>query len=279
MVLAQCLCAATAPSKVQALLPRRAASGRPLGPIARNAAAGNSRPADDLLAAALLSATTDLKQTLPTPPGLPFFGLDCGFDYDLSVLEAIGQYGIFRKYGYVLELEAGLGGRARWMALRLGCRAVGLSSLVSTVVAASWLNQRAGCTPRVAFQVGRNDAIPMAQRTFTHVLWLMATREVVCSPPLREAWRVARPGGYLVLHGTLDALDEIEWISGEVAAARFVDVVIQPVRLGEPPEAVRTATHHLRHSLEVSPALLRAWGKYARERRPLAYMLFARRPA
>src|SRR5438445_6817933 len=105
-------------------------------------------------AVTIIDVTRDLARTVPPPRGAPYFCLDSEVPYDLRVLDAFCSRGIFRKYELALELGSGLGGRARWLAARSGCRIVGIDPRPQTVAAAVLLNRRARMDDQVTFCVG-----------------------------------------------------------------------------------------------------------------------------
>src|SRR5207244_721205 len=72
-------------------------------------------------AALLLDLVRGLTASTPPPRGLPYLGLEPASGTGFHLLDALSARGIFRKYELVLEVGAGLGGRARWLAARSGC--------------------------------------------------------------------------------------------------------------------------------------------------------------
>jgi SAM-dependent methyltransferase len=151
------------------------------------------------LAATIVDVARDLARSVPPPRGAPYFCLDSAAAYDLNVLGSFCERGIFRKYEFALDLGSGLGGRARWLAARSGCRILGVDSRPLVVAAAALLNGRVHMDEQVTFQVGQLDCLPLRPRVFTHV-WLVdfpdPTQSVAtCS----EGFRVLRPGGHFAV--------------------------------------------------------------------------------
>jgi len=106
---------------------------------------------DAALVTAIIDVTRELARSVPPPRGAPYFYLDAEVTYDFRVLDALCARGIFRKYEFALDIGSGLGGRARWLAARSGCRIVGVDPRPSAVVAATTLNRRAHMDEHVRF--------------------------------------------------------------------------------------------------------------------------------
>ncbi|HVO24641.1 MAG TPA: class I SAM-dependent methyltransferase [Candidatus Margulisiibacteriota bacterium] len=186
------------------------------------------------LAAAIIDVARDLARTVPPPRGAPYFCLDSDAPYDLDVLRIFCERGIFRKYEFALDLGSGLGGRARWLAARSGCRILGVDSRPRVVAAAALLNRRVHMDDQVTFQVGQLECLPLRPRVFTHV-WLVdvpdpAQLVAMCS----EAYRVLRPGGHFALQcaasspavgaNWVTALTEVGFVSLEVCAVELAEL-------------------------------------------------------
>src|SRR5207249_7938892 len=108
------------------------------------------------LAAAIETLARAHKAAAPLPRGLPYLGLEHASGTGFHLLDALAARGIFRKYEFVLDLGAGLGGTSRWLATRLGCEVVGISATLSDAVAGTSLTRRA----RLSSQVRLVPAVP-----------------------------------------------------------------------------------------------------------------------
>ncbi|MGH7805500.1 MAG: class I SAM-dependent methyltransferase [Candidatus Binatia bacterium] len=143
---------------------------------------------------------------MPAPRGLPFYGLDHPPGVLDRVLSELADLGIFRHYSHVLDLTGGLGGPARWLARRHGCRVTAVEGDPLVADAAAMLTAEAHLADRVSSVVGLAEALPFAASTFTHA-WRIET-----SPSrgdrgaiFAEAWRVLRPGAWLAVVGATSA--------------------------------------------------------------------------
>src|SRR3954469_6216318 len=85
----------------------------------------------------------------PPPRALPYFGLEHASGTGFHLLDALSTRGIFRKYELVLDVGGGLGGTSRWLAMRLGCEAVGTTRDADTAAAGDALTRRARLTTQV----------------------------------------------------------------------------------------------------------------------------------
>jgi len=225
------------------------------------------------LAMAIVGVARDLARTVPPPRGAPYFYLDSDTPYDWKVLESFCERGIFRKYEFALDLGSGLGGRARWLAIRSGCRILGVDPRPSTVAAAKLLNRRAHMDEQVAFQVGQLDCLPLQSRVFTHV-WMTdlpnAAQSVgTCS----EGFRVLRPGGHLAVQCTALSLAGCDDVLARLAAVGFVNLETRSVECAEPPPQCRLARDRLQGTVPQLPS------GCERLLAPTAVQIFATRPA
>jgi SAM-dependent methyltransferase len=101
----------------------------------------------------------------------------------------------------VLDLGAGIGGPARLLAERFGCRVTGLDLTASYCQAAKTLTARIGLAERVDFVCGDGTALPFADAGFDLVWTQHAAMNIAHKAELYgETARVLRPGGRLVLH-------------------------------------------------------------------------------
>ncbi len=224
------------------------------------------------VAAAIVDVARDLARSVPAPRGAPYFCLDSDAAYDLNVLGSFCERGIFRKYEFALDLGSGLGGRARWLAARSGCRILGVDSRPLMVAAAALLNGRAHMDEQVTFQVGQLDRLPLRPRVFTHV-WLVdfpdpAQSVATCG----EGFRVLRPGGHFALQCVASSpAVRAEWTM-TLRRVGFVDLEVREVALTELSPPCRLARDRLAvqgQGVVNDPLLLPA----------TAVQIFATRPA
>jgi len=202
-------------------------------------------------AALLLDLVRGLTASTPPPRGLPYLGLEPASGTGFHLLDALSARGIFRKYELVLEVGAGLGGRARWLAARSGCEVVGATLTADEAAAGTELGRRSRMHRQVQLVPAAAVALPFRAARFTHV-WFVESLSGVSDPgaALAEAHRVVRPGGCLAiqdLFGTGRAAVEIgSWRFARpalyreaVAAAGFVDIEVRDRTADAPERAPR----------------------------------------
>lgn len=96
----------------------------------------------------------------------------------------------------VLDVCSGLGGPARYLAHRIGCRVVGLDFTESRHLAAQRLTRMVGLDHLVTFRHGDAQDMPFADETFDVVIGQEAWCHVPEKPRLiAECARVLKPGG------------------------------------------------------------------------------------
>ncbi len=146
------------------------------------------------------------------------------FDQDhyggVEAVEALADAAAVRAGHHVLDVCCGMGGPARWLAQRHGCRVTGLDFTPSRVEGARRLTQSVRLDHLVDFVQGDATAMPFAAAAFDIVIG----QEAWCHIPdknalIAECARVLRPGGALaftdiVTVGTLPAADEATLAAG-----------------------------------------------------------------
>jgi sarcosine/dimethylglycine N-methyltransferase len=141
-------------------------------------------------------------------------------DYDqdhFGGLEAVGI--LAEKAGIgastrVLDVCSGMGGPARYLAHRLGCRVTGLDITESRHEAAMRLTALVGLEHLVDFRLGNALDMPFADATFDVVIGQEAFAHVPDKPRLiAECARVVRPGGMIAFTDILrrDGLSAAEF--------------------------------------------------------------------
>ncbi|HUE38324.1 MAG TPA: class I SAM-dependent methyltransferase, partial [Candidatus Binatia bacterium] len=151
-------------------------------------------------AAALATATNEITRRAPAPRDLPFFGLDHPHGTRARRLDRLSELGIFRVYERVLDLGAGLGGPARWLARRRGCSVVSFDRSVERAAASRLLVRRAHLQGSVRVSVAALDRLPVASHAFTHAWSVEALQPEIDKPAVvAELFRAVRPGGHVAL--------------------------------------------------------------------------------
>ena len=96
----------------------------------------------------------------------------------------------------VLDVGSGVGGPARFVAVRHGCRVVGVDLSEQFVEAARYLTERTGQAGQVSFEVASALEIPFAAGCFDVVLLQHVAMNIAERDRLyREIRRVLKPGG------------------------------------------------------------------------------------
>jgi ubiquinone/menaquinone biosynthesis C-methylase UbiE len=143
--------------------------------------------------------------------------LDDGQDPDRPTLEALAPYDQFHGRGmeateelagglevsegdHLLDVGSGIGGPARYMAARFGCRVTGIDLTAEFCAAARHLTGLLGLDGRVGFEQGDALAMPFAEASFDGAYSMNVSMNIADKPGLyREIHRVLRPGARLVL--------------------------------------------------------------------------------
>jgi len=106
----------------------------------------------------------------------------------------------------VVDVGAGVGGPARWLAANRGCHVVGVDLSEPFVEAAQYLTRRTALDDRVTFRAASALALPFEEGTFDvallqHVAMNIADRHGL----YREVHRVVRPGGRFATYDVVEA--------------------------------------------------------------------------
>lgn len=105
---------------------------------------------------------------------------------------------------HILDVGAGLGGAARFLASTYDCRVTGLDLMQAYVDAAMLLTERCGLTDRVRFQRGDATALPFPDKSFDQVWMQHVSMNIADKPRLyAEMRRVLRPSGRLAIYDPL----------------------------------------------------------------------------
>ncbi len=131
-------------------------------------------------------------------------------DYDqdhyggLQANDVLAAKAGIRKEHHVLDVCCGMGGPARYLAHRIGCRVTGLDLTESRYRSAAKLTEMVGLDDLVDFKHGNALEMPFADASFDVVIGQEAWCHVPDKPRLiAECARVVKPGGVIAFSDIL----------------------------------------------------------------------------
>jgi len=117
----------------------------------------------------------------------------------LDAVERLMAHARFRPDDHVLDLCCGIGGPARYIAWRSGCRVTGVDLTASRVEGARRLTALAGLAERVTFHQGDALQLPFEPASFTAVVSQEAFAHIPDKPRLiAQCAQALQPGGRLL---------------------------------------------------------------------------------
>ena len=118
----------------------------------------------------------------------------------LEATEEMAALVAVRQSDHLLDVGSGLGGPARWLSTRFGCRITGIDLTPEFCAIAEHLTRLVGLDARVRFQLGNALALPFDDGTFEGAYSMFVSMNISNKPKLYgEIFRVLRSGGWLVL--------------------------------------------------------------------------------
>ena len=101
---------------------------------------------------------------------------------------------------HLLDIGSGIGGPARYMARRFGCRVTGIDLTAGFCDVARHLSRLLGLEAKVGFELGDAAAMPFADGSFDGAYSMNVSMNIADKAALyREVRRVLKPGGWLML--------------------------------------------------------------------------------
>lgn len=162
------------------------------------------------------------------------------FDQDhyggIDVVDALAESAGIRGEYHVLDVCSGMGGPARWIAYRLGCRVTGLDFTKSRVDGAQRLTKRVGLDHLVDFVHGDATEMPLPDKHFDVLIsqeaWLHIPDKATL---IAECIRVVKPGGIIAftditVRATMNPEEESR-VAAEIhapqiaSAERYIDLL------------------------------------------------------
>lgn len=140
-----------------------------------------------------------------------------GVDSDHPQIETLAPYDQFHGRGleatqeiadlleiaatdHILDIGSGIGGPARYMAHRFGCRVTGIDLTAEFCDVARHLTRLLGLEDRVDFELGNALAMPFAGGSFDGAYSMNVSMNIADKDRFyREIYRVLKPGGWLML--------------------------------------------------------------------------------
>jgi SAM-dependent methyltransferase len=140
-----------------------------------------------------------------------------GADPDRPTADALAPYDHFHGRGleatieladlmpvragdHVLDIGSGIGGPARYVATRFGCRVTGIDLTAEFCDVARALTRAVGLNDRIAFEQGNALTMPFADASFDGAYSMNVSMNIADKAGLyREVRRVLRPGAWFVL--------------------------------------------------------------------------------
>ena len=105
-----------------------------------------------------------------------------------------------RATDHILDIGSGIGGPARYVARRFGCRVTGIDLTPEFCSAARELTRLVGLADRVQFESGNALAMPFAEASFDGAYSMNVSMNIANKRAFyREIRRVLKPGAWLVL--------------------------------------------------------------------------------
>jgi ubiquinone/menaquinone biosynthesis C-methylase UbiE len=161
----------------------------------------------------------------------------------LEATEDMAALVVVRPTDHLLDVGSGLGGPARWLSTRFGCRITGIDLTPEFCAIAEHFTRLIGLDVRVHFQLGNALAMPFDDGTFEGAYSMFVSMNIADKPRLyREIYRVLRASGWLVLSeiargNDCDVLYPTPWAS--TAAESFLSSA------DDTQEALRSAGFHV----------------------------------
>jgi ubiquinone/menaquinone biosynthesis C-methylase UbiE len=118
----------------------------------------------------------------------------------LEATEDIAALVVVRPTDHLLDVGSGLGGPARWLSRRFGCRITGIDLTPEFCAVVEHFTRLIGLQDRVRFQVGNALAMPFDDTMFEGAYSMFVSMNIADKAQLyREIRRVLKSGGWLVL--------------------------------------------------------------------------------
>ncbi len=163
----------------------------------------------------VIALARELSRSVPVPRHDPFYGLDRLGGPSLRLIDRLTRHGDFRRYVFVLDAGSGLGGTARWLALRYACRVLAVDVCHAQAAACVRLSRRAGLAARVPGLTASFEALPIRDGVFTQIWSVEALHHASDRRrALAELYRVLRPGSPLALQEIVRRSATVPMIGG-----------------------------------------------------------------